>query len=174
MSATEEWREIPGWPGYMASSAGRVRSHVVDPAGRLMSACINPQTRYSDVGPTKDGKQRKVPIHFLVALAFHGPRPDGAEVRHLDGTRNNNVPSNLAWGTHAENMADAVRHGTSKRPRLSLERGACVHGHPYSDQNTRLAADGLPRCRVCDREQLAARRLAKRLEIAPTRTGRAA
>ena len=34
-------------------------------------------------------------------------------VRHLDGDPTNNRVGNLAWGTQADNMADAVRHGTT-------------------------------------------------------------
>jgi hypothetical protein len=51
--------------------------------------------------------------HRLVAEAFHGPAPEGMECRHLDGTRDNNRPSNLAWGTPVENAADRRRHGTN-------------------------------------------------------------
>ena len=52
-------------------------------------------------------------IHHLVCELFHGPRPDGCEVRHLDGNRDNNAANNLAWGTRAQNRADMVGHGTS-------------------------------------------------------------
>lgn len=53
-------------------------------------------------------------IHTLIATAFHGPKPFGAETRHLNGNSLDNRPCNLRWGTHAENMADGVRHGTKK------------------------------------------------------------
>jgi hypothetical protein len=50
----------------------------------------------------------------LVCEAFHGPKPEGAQlVRHLDGTRDNDTPGNLKWGTVSQNAYDAVRHGTS-------------------------------------------------------------
>lgn len=51
-------------------------------------------------------------VHSLVAPAFHGARPAGAEVRHLNGDRLDNRPSNLQWGTSKENTADAIRHGS--------------------------------------------------------------
>jgi predicted XRE-type DNA-binding protein len=51
-------------------------------------------------------------VHRLVCEAFHGPCPDGMHCRHLDGSRANNTPSNLCWGTKAENEADKLRHGT--------------------------------------------------------------
>jgi hypothetical protein len=60
-------------------------------------------------------KPKAVYVHRLVCEAFNGPPPfEGALVRHLDGDRLNNLAENLAWGTHADNTADAKRHGTLK------------------------------------------------------------
>ncbi len=50
--------------------------------------------------------------HHLCLEIYAGPRPDGLETRHLDGDKINNHPSNLCWGTAAENGADRRRHGT--------------------------------------------------------------
>lgn len=50
-----------------------------------------------------------------VAETFLGPRPAGAVLRHLDGTRDNDAVSNLAYGTPVENFDDAVKHGTRRR-----------------------------------------------------------
>jgi hypothetical protein len=54
-------------------------------------------------------------VHRLVLEAFVGPCPEGLETRHLDGNPSNNRLENLVWDTHANNMADGIRHGT--RPR---------------------------------------------------------
>lgn len=135
-----------------------------------MSVHINPQNHYPYVGPTRNGKQEQSPIHVLVALAFHGPRPDGMEVRHLDGVRTNNRPENLSWGTHAENMQDAIAHGTFSRHKS--DRTHCVHGHEYTDANTHITPPGSRRCRACDREWTAAARYRRRVEIAPARLAR--
>ncbi|OBR80489.1 hypothetical protein A7K92_00235 (plasmid) [Klebsiella pneumoniae] len=51
-------------------------------------------------------------VHYLVATAFHGERPEGLLIRHLDGRPSNNAPSNLAYGTQVDNMADAIAHDT--------------------------------------------------------------
>lgn len=48
-------------------------------------------------------------VHSLVALTFHGERPDGMEIRHLNGNQQDNRPCNLAYGTHTENEADKGR-----------------------------------------------------------------
>lgn len=57
------------------------------------------------------GKKRHS-VHVLVAEAFFGPRPTGMVVRHLNGDASDNRPSNLAYGTQSDNIADCFRHGT--------------------------------------------------------------
>lgn len=59
------------------------------------------------------GKLRGIYLHRLVAEAWHGMPSAGQEVRHLDGNKLNNSPSNLAWGTRSQNMRDKDLHGTS-------------------------------------------------------------
>lgn len=51
----------------------------------------------------------------MVLEAFTGPAPEGSLCRHLNGDPSDNRPSNLAWGTPAENNADMVAHGRSTR-----------------------------------------------------------
>jgi hypothetical protein len=54
-----------------------------------------------------------LPVHVAVALAFHGPRPEGTQVRHVDGHQQNNRADNLAYGTPSENGEDKRRHGSA-------------------------------------------------------------
>lgn len=107
-------RPIPGYPGYVVSESGVVYSL---PKRRHFSTTIilrqtkNPHG-YFTVAITGNGKNTTVAVHRLVALAFYGPPPTPEhEVRHLDGSRDNNHFDNLRWGTVAENAADKVRHG---------------------------------------------------------------
>ncbi len=53
----------------------------------------------------------------VVCETYHGTRPKGLVLRHKDGVPDNDHKDNLAWGTQAENMADAVEHGTTTRGR---------------------------------------------------------
>lgn len=62
-----------------------------------------------------DGKRQYCRRAAMICAAFHGPRPEGMNVRHLDGTRTNDAAINLAWGTQAQNCADKVAHGTAQR-----------------------------------------------------------
>jgi hypothetical protein len=86
-------------------------------------------------------------VHPLVAAAFIGPRPDGMEIRHLDGERFNNAAVNLCYGTPSENARDRVNHGRDAQARKTT----CIRGHAYDDQNTYVAPTGWRQCRPCKR-----------------------
>ncbi len=118
----EEWRPIPGFDGYEASSLGRIRSldrmvtstwrgrpYKVARGGRVLRQCRRKGSGYMTC--MLSGKCQLV--HRLVCLAFHGEPQDGHVVRHKDGSRDNNHKDNLAWGTLAENQADRLIHGTA-------------------------------------------------------------
>jgi len=49
----------------------------------------------------------------IVATTFLGPCPEGMEVCHGDGNRQNSRLDNLRWDTHQANMMDSIRHGTN-------------------------------------------------------------
>lgn len=73
-------------------------------------------------------------VHHLVLEAFVGPRPPGACARHLDGNRDNNAASNLAWGSLSENVRDSIRQGTHGATKLTPEEVVEIRGsnEPYS------------------------------------------
>ena len=104
---SEEWRPIPGFPGYQASNMGRI----LGPQGVRKTRVGN--RGYHILNVWKRSKSRPIRIHRMVLLAFVGPCPEGLETRHLDGNRDNNALSNLAYGTKLENGADKKRHGHS-------------------------------------------------------------
>ena len=136
---TEVWQEIPGYPGYEASSEGRVRSlDREDTAGRKVKGRVlrpgvlqNGRLQVVLCGP--HGK-KQIKVHQAVALAFHGPCPEGMEVRHWpDRDVTNNRPDNLSYGTKVHNHLDSVAHGTHKE----LRKTECQLGHPLKAPNLR-------------------------------------
>lgn len=88
------------------------------------------------------GKRRHLRVHRAVCEALHGARPPGMVVRHIDGNKRNNNAHNLAWGTVAENSADAIRHGS-----VATGQRNGTHTHPETRRrgsdngNSRLATD---------------------------------
>lgn len=144
-AAEEEWRSIPGYERtYLVSSLGRVKS-VPRPKtrGGLLKIKVG-KRGYPAVALVQDGRQATHEVHRLVALAFLGPRPDGAEVRHLDGNPLNSCAVNLAHGTKSENALDKQRHGTDHQ----MNKTHCPQGHPYDAENT-LRIPSRPNARYC-------------------------
>ena len=107
---SEEWRDVPSYPGYQASSLGHVRTA----AHKVMSGSPEP-SGHIRVGVVVKGKNRKRYVHAMVCEAFHGPCPPGKECRHGDSQPANNVPGNLSWGTRLENQHDRIANGTHNR-----------------------------------------------------------
>lgn len=137
---TEQWRRVPSSPDYLVSSHGRVasfnprwkrprflRGHVATNGYRMVYV----------------GKVRT--LHGVVAEAFHGPRPDGMQIRHLDGDKTNNRASNLTYGTASENAIDSVEHGV--HPNAS--KVECIRGHAFDERNTYITPIGTRGCRQC-------------------------
>ena len=147
-----EWRSVPDHPNYEVSDLGEVRNARTGKvlkqfprAGGYLGLCL-----------WKHNKGWPVATHRLVMISFVGPRPEGLEVRHLDGDINNNSLDNLAYGTRSENIRDAVAHGTHYSPgRYQVE---CKRGHEFTKDNTRVY-NGKRVCLECrrmrDRERYA-------------------
>jgi|SRR6516225_5466693 hypothetical protein len=96
---------ISGYPGWEADNEGHVYKD-----GNEIFGCENG-------GYIKVWCQGKsVNRATLVCISWHGPKPfDKAEVRHLNDDHVDDRPFNLAWGTHLENMFDAIENDVIKR-----------------------------------------------------------
>lgn len=167
----EEWRPVAGFPDYEVSSLGRVAS--VKRGERQILRGGKTDTGYRNVLLYRDGVRVGRRIHQLVAHAFLGPRPEGLQIRHLDGDQLNNEARNLLYGTQAENMADRRRHagrllivddkaearwlraqrraGKGLDPLAPLPRARthCRRGHLRSAENTYVYPNGYQSCRPC-------------------------
>lgn len=105
---------VIGYDGYYADSFGDIwSSNSRWGKWRKLSGFPDPDG-YLKIKAKKDGRLRKTAVHKMVCLAWHGDKPPEHEVRHLDGTRTNNCPANLKWGTKSENALDRQVHGTEK------------------------------------------------------------
>lgn len=146
---TEEWRPIADHPRYEVSNRGRIRSHVRRSPRILQPWLVK---GYPMVGFQRIGGRRPCQlVHVLVAEAFIGPRPEGLQVRHLDGNRLNSDVANLAYGTPTENSEDTIAHGHHP----GYEQTHCKSGHELSAANVRLVGGRRSRqyrvCRECER-----------------------
>ncbi len=142
---SEEWRLIPGYERtYRVSSLGRVES-IPRPKtrGGLLSVKIG-KRGYPAVSLVQDGRQTTREVHQLVALAFIGPRPEGHEVRHIDGDPARPHADNLTYGSRSDNVRDKRAHGTDH----NVNKTHCPAGHPYDEVNT-LRIPSRPTARYC-------------------------
>jgi hypothetical protein len=171
----ERWLPIPGLEGrYEVSDLGRVRSldqHFSSQAGnsfvrrgRVLKANPAGNTGYLGVSlpePAARSGWRLRSVHSLVALAFLGPRPEGKEVRHLDGVKTNCALSNLAYGTGIDNEADKRRYGTVHE---KSQRTVCPLDHRLESPNLVLGAlkRGHRNCMACARGRSNVSHAAKR------------
>lgn len=122
---SEHWKPVPVEryeARYEISDLGRVRSFV---GNRILSP--GRQSRGYLTVNLYDGSRPKAPrsycVHYLVAAAFIGPKPDGKQINHRDGDKTNNDVRNLEYVTGAENVRHAVANG------LLVHRVGCEHAN---------------------------------------------
>lgn len=125
MTAMDDWRPIPEFPGYEVSSSGGVRSvDRVSHGRRYQGREMKTAPGSSGYPKVQLGKGNHQQVHQLVLLTFRGPCPEGMEACHGDGNRGNNALSNLRWGTRSSNALDRETHGTGisgeSNPRVKL------------------------------------------------------
>ena len=124
----EVWKDIPGYEGaYQASTLGRIRSvdRVITSKSKKGKAykkhrkgrVLCPAPTHGGYLGVNLGHYPHFTVHSLVALTFIGEKPEGLEIRHINGNQKDNRPCNLAYGTHKENEADK-----EKRSVLSAEQ----------------------------------------------------
>jgi len=133
-SVHEVWQAIPDWEGfYEASDWGSIRSLPRTVNGSHGSTQKRPGVvrklmwtgRYYQVRLSAEGRQSYPTVHSLVAGAFLGQRPPGAQINHVDGDRRNNRVSNLEYVTAGQNSIHAFRLGLAT-PRSGEAHGASV------------------------------------------------
>lgn len=96
-----QWRGVPGFPGYLASSAGHV-SNGDGPLGERMDAYGYLVVRMN---------KTQMFVHRAVALAFVPNPHRHPQVNHLNGIKTDNRPVNFAWVTSQQNSKHAGEMG---------------------------------------------------------------
>lgn len=167
---SEHWRPVPGWEGFYAvSDHGRVRSeHRVI----LQTNGIRRIVRERILRPAPDahghlhlmlfrnGCGTTFKVHHLVLSAFVGPRPPGMDGLHWDDVPDNNMLSNLRYGTPSDNRHDQVRNGRNHQ----ANKTQCIAGHEFTQENTIVRRGGTRDCRACAYRRSAESRRRKKLE----------
>lgn len=105
------WFHIPGYVGFFANRKGQIlneKTGLETYGGRA--------GRYLKVSVFKTGSLTRSLqyVHDLVCRAFHGNPKDDQVVLHGDDKRDNNIPSNLRWGSQSDNVKNAWANGLRK------------------------------------------------------------
>lgn len=93
-------------------------------------------------------------IHATHALwdLMVGPVPEGMWLLHHCDNPGCVRPDHLFLGRQKENMADCAKKGRNGGARFQASKTHCVHGHPFTEENTYRNPDGYRVCRECKRE----------------------
>jgi DNA-binding CsgD family transcriptional regulator len=121
----EIWKVIESFPNYEISTFGNIRRYTdfkTLKKGMLLSS--HESKGYRRIALTHNGKERKVNVHRLVALAFLGDPPETKLlVNHKNGDRSDNRVENLEWCDHYDNHMHSIEilgnqygeaHGSTK------------------------------------------------------------
>ena len=107
----EEWKDIPGYEGlYQASNLGQIQSTrktTCTYPGRLLKTVRHPRYIYPRVTLFKNGTRDRQMVHRLIALAFIGPVPQGKQINHKNGIKDDNRLNNIEYVTPSENLKHA-------------------------------------------------------------------
>lgn len=141
------WTPIPGFDLYEINQQGEIRSYADRRCStpRLIHGTADKRGYIKITLRDENNKPRTLLLHQLLMLTFVGLCPDGKEVRHYDDVKSNNSLENLIYGTHKENIADAIRNG--KNP--NLNKASCPEDHEYTKENTYVNSKNQRVCRKC-------------------------
>jgi len=105
----EIWRDIEGYKGiYQISNKGNVKSlNRIAKNGKKVKEKILKQSQDKDgyilFTLCRNGRQKTLKAHRLVAKTFISNINNKPCVNHLNGIKNDNIVSNLEWVTVSEN-----------------------------------------------------------------------
>lgn len=104
----DEWKEIPGFPGYEISIYGNVyfKGDVSGKLRRRSGICVQHRNRLGYYIVHINGKTYYV--HRLLAITYIENPENKKEIDHIDGNPSNNSLDNLRWATHKENLNNSV------------------------------------------------------------------
>ena len=108
----DEWKEIPGLPGYEISIYGDVyfKGDVSGKLRRRSGICVQHRNRlgYMTVGININGVKKRMFVHRLLAITYIENPENKKEIDHIDGNPSNNSLDNLRWATPKENSNNNI------------------------------------------------------------------
>jgi len=154
----EEWRPCAGYEDcYAISDLGRLARTAT--YGRNPKRCWKlraPALKrgYRAYHMSKDGINEYRLAHILVWSTFKGPIPDGLEVNHMNGNRDDPALTNLELLTRSGNAAHSFRvlgRANFNVPQLGSRNGSARLTEKDIPEIFRLSATGLHQWQIAER-----------------------
>jgi hypothetical protein len=117
----QELFDIPGFSRYAATENGDLFSRDYKRTGAVRK--LKPAITggyYKTMLKNDNGKYITVSVHRIIARTFHGVRPIGFDVDHVNGIKTDNRAGNLEYVTHSVNCQRSFDLGLQKKKRGSL------------------------------------------------------
>lgn len=115
ISIKPKWKDIVGYEiEYQINQFGEIRTLKDSPKLKkydVLKPQISKRNGYVYQMLYKNGKEKLLRVHRLVAMAFL-PNPNNLpQVNHKDGNKQNNSVDNLEWCEQSDNMKHAYKNG---------------------------------------------------------------
>lgn len=101
MKLNSDWRIVPGYPHYLVHRKGLIVS-LHRGTAKEVSVRARKQDGYCTVALFNEHGRKTFYVHEVVALSFHGPRPEGTYIDHIDKDKSHNAAENLEYVTRSE------------------------------------------------------------------------
>ena len=117
----DEWKEIPGLPGYEISIYGDVyfKGDVSGKLRRRSGICVQHRNRLGYYIVHINGKTYYV--HRLLAITYIENPENKKEIDHIDGNPSNNSLDNLRWATPKENSNNSISLERMRKSHIGKE-----------------------------------------------------
>lgn len=126
----EEWKDIPGYEEYQASTFGRVKSFKANRVMILKQA--DHRRGYLVVALRRAGVARSVKVHRLIGFTFIDGHNDSMnEINHINLNKKDNFYKNLEWSNRSLNMIHCIKHGAQRRDNENNGRARILMHQSY-------------------------------------------
>lgn len=135
MAKPEIWKNIPDYPGYLASNLGNVWG----PRGQRT---LRPdKDGYIRVNLWQGGECDRIGLHRVICMTFHADTYfPGAHALHKNHIPTDCREDNLYWGTAKQNVADKYAAGRGTNPKGEDHRSSKLNWSKVREIRTRFKA----------------------------------
>lgn len=108
--------KIPNFSRYVASEDGHIYSLNYKNSGKtkILKPALSRDGYLRTMIQNDQGKYVNTSVHKMIALAYHGERPLGLEINHINGIKTDNSPINLEYVTRSQNCQHSFDIGLQK------------------------------------------------------------